>query len=189
MERKRCGWVNLNNPLYVAYHDTEWAVPTYDDRRLFEFLILEGAQAGLSWETILNRREGFRNAFSNFNYKKIVLYTVVDIDKLLQNTEIIRNRLKIRSAIQNAKVFISIQKEYGSFSSYLWRWVDHGPIQHHFKAHTKLPIYDTIALALSMDLKKRGMKFVGPTICYAYMQAIGMVNDHTSDCFRYTDLK
>ncbi len=179
----RCGWVDLNNPLYVAYHDEEWGVPVHDERKHFEMLVLEGAQAGLSWATILNRREGYRKAFDNFGPEKVAEYEEDKVQALLQNTGIIRNRLKIRSAIKNARVFLAIQKEFGSFDHYLWGFVNHQPIINHFKTLEEIPAQTELSQKISRDLKKRGMSFVGPTIIYAHMQAIGLVNDHLVDCF------
>lgn len=185
---KRCTWVNLKNPLYVKYHDTEWGVPVYDDNKLFEFIVLESAQAGLSWETILNRREGYRKAFKNFDPRKVSKMTSTDVEKLLSDTSIIRNKLKITATITNAQLFLEIQKEYGSFSKYMWSYVHHRPIQNNLKSRSEIPVFDDVATLLSKDLKKRGFKFFGPTICYAHMQAVGMVNDHTMDCFRYREV-
>lgn len=165
--KKRCGWVPDGNTLYEKYHDEEWGVPVHNDRVLFEFLVLESAQAGLSWETVLKKRSAYKKAFANFNVQKVSQFTKADVAKLMQNAGIIRNHLKIKSAIGNAQIFILLQKEYGSFSKYLWQWNSKN------------------AKALSADMKKRGFKFFGPTICLAYMQAIGMVNDHTPDCFLY----
>ena len=188
MNKKRCAWAEGKNELYVAYHDTEWAVPVYSDNTLFEFLVLESAQAGLSWETILNRREGYRKAFKNFDLRKVSKMTSVDVERLLKDTCIIRNKLKINATITNAQAFLQIQKEFGSFSEYVWSYVDHKAVQNNLKSKSKIPVFDEVAIRLSKDLKKRGFKFFGPTICYAYMQAVGMVNDHTKDCFRYNEL-
>lgn len=184
----RCGWVDMNNPLYVAYHDQEWGVPVHDERKHFEMLVLEGAQAGLSWATILNRREGYRKAFDNFDPEKVAAYDEKKVDALLQNPGIIRNRLKVKSAIKNARVFLAIQSACGSFDHYLWGFVDHKPIVNQFKTLAEIPAQTPLSQEISKDLKKRGMSFVGPTIIYAHMQAIGMVNDHLVDCFiRKTD--
>lgn len=183
---KRCSWVNLENELYKKYHDEEWGVPCHDDNKLFELIILEGAQAGLSWETILKKRENYRKAFSNFDPKKVTRYTKKKIEKLLQNKGIIRNHLKIKSAIQNAKVFLEIQKEFGSFNKYMWDFAGNKPIKNKFKKHKEIPSETKLSTEISKDLKKRGMNFVGPKIMYAYMQSIGMVNDHEIACFRYT---
>jgi len=179
----RCEWATEEPNL--SYHDKEWGRPEHDDQKLFEFLILEGAQAGLSWVTILKRREGYRKAFSNFNPKKVAKYNQKQIAKLIKDESIIRNRLKITSAVNNAKHFLKVQQEFGTFDKYIWRFVDHKPIKNKFKKLSDLPAFTLISEKMSEDLKKRGFNFVGPTICYALMQAIGMVNDHTSGCFRY----
>jgi DNA-3-methyladenine glycosylase I len=184
--KKRCEWAKTEPN--TTYHDKEWGVPQHDDEKLFELLILEGAQSGLSWSTILNRRNGYRIAFSNFDVVTISNYTQDHVDKLVQNKDIIRNKLKINSAINNAKQFIKIQTEFGSFDSYLWSFVNHVTIKNKFKKYSDLPSSTTISEKLSQDLKKRGFNFVGPVICYALMQAVGMVNDHTVDCFRYSQL-
>jgi DNA-3-methyladenine glycosylase I len=184
--KKRCEWAKIEPN--TTYHDKEWGIPQHSDKKLFEFLILEGAQAGLSWSTILNRRDGYRLAFSNFDAIKVSKYTQNHVQKLIQNKAIIRNKLKINSAINNARQFIKIQKEFGSFDEYLWKFVNHKPIKNKFKKYSDLPSYTIISKKLSQDLKKRGFNFVGPTICYALMQAVGMVNDHTIDCFRYSEL-
>ena len=181
--KKRCEWAK-DEP-NTTYHDNEWGIPIHDDVILFEFLILEGAQAGLSWSTILNRRNGYRIAFSNFDVVAVSKYTQNHVKKLVENKDIIRNNLKINSAINNAKQFIKIQKEFGSFDEYLWGFVNHKPIKNKFKKHSDLPAYTVISEKLSQDLKKHGFTFVGPIICYALMQAVGMVNDHTSDCYKY----
>ncbi len=181
--KKRCEWAK-DEP-NITYHDKEWGKPQHNDRKLFEFLILEGAQAGLSWTTILTRRDGYRKAFSNFDILKVSKYTQKQIKKLLKDESIIRNKLKIGSAINNAKQFLKIQQEFGSFDNYLWGFVEHKPIKNKFKKLSNLPATTEISEKLSQDLKKRGFNFVGPTICYALMQAIGMVNDHTSKCFLY----
>ncbi len=180
----RCEWCG-SNPLYVAYHDDEWGVPVHDDTQLFEFLILEGAQAGLSWLTILKKRENYRKAFHNFNVRRIAKYREKDIERLLADAGIVRNRLKIDSAIRNARGVLAIVKEYGSLDAYLWQFVDGVPIQNAWKSMAELPAKTELSDALSKDLKKRGFNFVGSTICYAFMQAVGMVNDHVTDCFRY----
>jgi DNA-3-methyladenine glycosylase I len=182
--KKRCEWAK-DEP-NTTYHDDEWGVPLHNDVALFEFLILEGAQAGLSWSTILNRRNGYRIAFSNFDVVAVSKYTQADVKKLVENKNIIRNKLKINSAINNAKQFIKIQKEFGSFDEYLWGFVNHKPIKNKFKKHSDLPCSSIISEKLSQDLKKHGFTFVGPIICYALMQAVGMVDDHTSDCFKYS---
>lgn len=182
----RCGWAQSS--AMMAYHDLEWGVPVYDDRLLFEFLTLEGAQAGLNWATILSRRESYRQAFDNFHPYLIAEYGQEKTDELLQNPGIIRNRLKIRSVIKNAQAFLKIQEEFGSFSNYLWAFVGGKPIQNRLRTMADTPAKTPLSEALSKDLIRRGFTFVGPTICYAFMQAVGLVNDHTVDCFRYTDL-
>ena len=182
--KKRCKWAKDESN--ITYHDNEWGVPVHDDLILFEFLILEGAQAGLSWRTILNRRDGYRIAFSNFDAVAVSKYTQNHVKKLAQNKDIIRNKLKINSAINNAKQFIKIQQEFGSFDKYLWSFVNHKPIKNKFKKHSDLPCSSIISEKLSQDLKKHGFTFVGPIICYSLMQAVGMVDDHTSDCFKYS---
>ena len=182
---QRCPWANPDNPLYLAYHDHEWGVPTLDDRDLFELLILEGAQAGLSWETILNKREHYREAFDRFDIQKVARYDEAKAAALLQNPGIIRNRRKIRSAIGNAGVFIAIQEAYGSFARYLWDFVDHTPIINHFDTLEDVPSKTPLSETISKDLKARGMTFVGPTIIYALMQSAGMVNDHLTSCFKH----
>ena len=179
----RCEWATEEPNL--SYHDKEWGRPQHDDQKLFEFLILEGAQAGLSWVTILKRRRGYEKAFSNFDAKKVARYNQKKIDKLIQDDSIIRNRLKITSAVNNAKQFLKIQKEFGTFDKYIWSFVNHKPIKNNFKKFSEIPATTLISEKMSKDLKKRGFNFIGPTICYAFMQAIGMVNDHTSKCFRY----
>ena len=182
---KRCDWARTD--LSIAYHDTEWGVPVHDDRKLFEFLILEGAQAGLSWETILRKREAYRTAFSGFIPSKVARYDERKVAQLLADERIVRNRLKIRSAIQNARAFIAVQKEFGSFDSYVWRFVDGGPRRR--KRGQAVPATSVESDALSKDLRQRGFKFVGSTICYAFMQAVGMVNDHNLTCFRYEEIR
>ena len=185
--KKRCAWAG-NDPLYIKYHDEEWSVPVYDDNRLFEFITLEGAQAGLSWLTILKKREGYRRAFKGFDPKKVAKMTEKDVERLMQDESIIRNRLKITSTITNAQAFLKIQKDFGSFSNYMWEWVDGKPIQNKRKNMSEVPAVTELADTMSKDLKKRGFKFLGPTIWYAHMQACGMVNDHSIDCFRYPQL-
>ncbi len=184
----RCGWAG-SDPLYIEYHDTEWGVPVIDDRTLFEFLILEGAQAGLSWVTILRKRENYRKAFDNFEALKIAAYTEEKINQLINNPGIIRNRRKIEAAVLNAQAFLKIQKEFGSFANYLWSFVQNKPIQNNWENLKEVPVLTNESQSLSGDLQKRGFKFVGPTICYALMQAIGMVNDHTVDCFRHGEIR
>ena len=180
----RCGWVGVGKPHYEHYHDTQWGVPEHDDRMLFEMLILEGAQAGLNWETILKRREGYRNAFKNFDIKKVAAMSDDELEALLQDTSIIRNRLKVFSARKNAIAFLAIQKEFGSFDAYLWQFVGGKPIVNHPKTLKDVPTRTAESDALSKELKKRGMSFVGTTIMYAYMQAVGMVDDHVATCFK-----
>jgi DNA-3-methyladenine glycosylase I len=188
MIKKRCGWCE-GDPLYEAYHDLEWGVPVYEDETLFEFLMLETFQAGLNWITILRKRENFRKAFNNFDYHKIAAYTGEKYDELLQNPGIIRNKLKIKATIGNALAFIEIQKEFGSFSSYIWGFTNGKPIQNSFKNYKDAPANTELSDAISKDLKKRGFKFVGSTVIYAHMQATGMVNDHEVSCFRYNEVK
>ncbi|MHA1957681.1 MAG: DNA-3-methyladenine glycosylase I [Candidatus Thorarchaeota archaeon] len=188
VEKKRCDWVPLDNPLYVKYHDEEWGVPVHDDRMLFEFLLLEGFQAGLSWITILRKRENYRRAFDNFDAKKIEKYDEKRIEKLMQNSGIVRNRRKIESAVTNAKAFLEVQKEFESFNNYLWGFVDGKPIVNKWKSMKEIPANTELSDKISKDLKRRGFKFVGSTIVYAHMQATGMVNDHTVDCFRYYEI-
>ena len=183
---KRCAWPG--NPLAIAYHDKEWGVPVRDDRKLFEFLILEGAQAGLSWDTILAKRENYRKAMDGFDFEKIALYDSKKKKQLLANAGIVRNRAKIDATIVNARAFIALRKEYGSFSRYLWSFVDGKPLQGRRRGKGDIPARTEVSDALSKDLKKRGFKFVGTTIMYAFMQAVGMVNDHTRSCFRYGKL-
>lgn len=187
MEKHRCGWC-VGDALYETYHDEEWGVPVYDDETLFEFLILETFQAGLSWITILRKRENFRNAFDNFNYKKIAKYQQEKIDALLQDAGIIRNKLKIKATITNAQAFMEVQKEFGSFSKYIWGFVDGKPIKSNLKHYKEAPATTPLSDALSKDLKKRGFKFVGSTVIYAHMQATGMINDHEINCFRYQEV-
>ena len=185
---KRCEWADKNE-LEQSYHDKEWGVATHNDRSLFEFLILEGAQAGLSWSTILRKREGYRKAFDNFDARKISQYSKTDVSRLLANPEIIRNKLKINATITNARAFLQVQEEFGSFDRYLWQFVHGKSIQNSWKKVTDIPSSSSESEAMSKDLGKRGFKFVGATICYAFMQAVGMVNDHVVGCFRYKELK
>jgi DNA-3-methyladenine glycosylase I len=187
MNKIRCSWCG-NDPLYVKYHDEEWGVPVYDDAKLFEFLILETFQAGLSWITILRKRENFRTAFDNFDYKKISKYDEAKYEELLQNVGIIRNRLKIKATISNAIVFMKVQDEFGSFSKYIWSFTNGKPIKNNFNHLSKVPASTELSNRISKDLKKRGFKFVGSTVIYAHMQATGMVNDHVTDCFRYKEV-
>jgi DNA-3-methyladenine glycosylase I len=186
-EKCRCEWASTE--LSIVYHDEEWGVPQHDDQRLFELLILEGAQAGLSWSTILNKRAGYRKAFDNFDARRVARYDQRKVKQLLANPEIVRNRLKIHAAIQNAKAFLAMQKEFGSFDRYLWGFVGNRPIQNARRSIGEIPARTAESDALSKDLLKRGFKFVGSTICYAYMQAIGMVNDHVVGCFRYREVR
>lgn len=181
--KKYCGWLHLDNPLYVKYHDEEWGIPVHDDRQLFETLILEGAQAGLSWVTVLNKRENYRKAFDQFDVQKVAQYDEAKIQSLLQNPGIVRNRLKVRAAVKNARVFIEIQKEFGSFDKYLWGFVGGKPIINHFKTLADVPANTPLSDRISKDLKKRGMSFVGSTIIYAFLQSVGVVNDHESYCW------
>lgn len=184
---KRCEW-STSDPLYITYHDQEWGVPVHDDRHLFEFLILEGAQAGLSWLTILRKRESYRQAFSGFDPEKVAVYDEHKVAELLNNPGIIRNRRKIESAISNARSFLAVQEEFGSFDRYIWEFVGGEPIQNAWTSLSQIPAKTPESETMSKDLIRRGFKFVGATICYAHMQATGMVNDHIVDCFRYTDL-
>ncbi|HBY94449.1 MAG TPA: DNA-3-methyladenine glycosylase I [Chloroflexi bacterium] len=184
---KRCEWATTE--LSTTYHDQEWGVPLHDDRALFEFLVLEGAQAGLSWETVLKKRANYRLAFDNFDARAIAVYDQRKVDQLLANPGIIRNRLKIAAAIQNAKAFLEVQKEFGSFDAYLWRYVGGRPRKNAWHSLDEIPVRTPESDALSKDLTRRGFKFVGSTICYAFMQAVGMVNDHTVDCFRYVEIE
>jgi DNA-3-methyladenine glycosylase I len=185
---KRCEWANRSE-LEQFYHDEEWGVPSHDDRSLFEFLILEGAQAGLSWSTILRKREGYREAFEHFDARKISRYSDKDVSRLLANGEIIRNKLKIHAAITNARAFLGVREEFGTFDTYIWQFVNGRPLQNSWKRMKDIPPSTPQSEAMSKDLQKRGFKFVGPTICYAFMQAVGMVNDHLVDCFRHEKLK
>ncbi|MGA9591147.1 MAG: DNA-3-methyladenine glycosylase I [Salegentibacter sp.] len=187
-EKQRCGWC-VGDPLYEAYHDEEWGVPVYEDDRLFEFLVLETFQAGLSWITILRKRENFRKAFDNFDYQKIAQYSENKIAELLQDAGIIRNKLKVRATVTNAQAFMEIQKEFGNFSNYIWSFVDGSPLDKAVENYKEVPPTTEISDRLSKDLKKRGFKFVGSTVIYAHMQATGMVNDHEISCFRYEEVK
>lgn len=184
---QRCQWAG-NDELMKLYHDHEWGGPVHDDRLLFEFLTLEGAQAGLSWSTILKRREHYRAVFDNFEPEKVVTYSSARIGELLSNPAIIRNRGKVESVISNARIFLEVQKEYENFNEYIWSFTQGQTIQNHWKSHLEIPAHTVESSNMSRDLKKRGFKFVGPTICYAFMQAVGMVNDHTVDCFRHRDI-
>ncbi len=187
-KKTRCTWCG-EDPLYVAYHDEEWGVPVHDDRRLFEKIALEGAQAGLSWITILRKRENYRKAFDHFDPARVARYGEKRIERLLGNAGIVRNRRKIESAIRNAKEVLRIQEAFGSLDAFLWKYVDFEPKQNAWKTLSEIPAQTKESEAMSKDLKKRGFSFVGPTICYAFMQSVGMVNDHTTDCFRYKELK
>jgi DNA-3-methyladenine glycosylase I len=184
----RCQWANGGDPLYLAYHDLEWGVPQHDDQVLFEFLILEGAQAGLSWSTILNKREGYRRAFAEFSPSIVAGFGEQEIAKCIEDAGIVRNRAKIRSAVTNAQLFLALQEEFGSFDAYLWRFVDGNPICNAWTSTNEVPASTPESDALSKDLKQRGFKFTGTTIMYAYMQAVGMVNDHTTRCFRWKEI-
>ncbi|MFA9438022.1 DNA-3-methyladenine glycosylase I [Uliginosibacterium sp. sgz301328] len=185
--RCRCQWAG-SEPLYVEYHDTEWGVPVTDDDKLFEFLILEGAQAGLSWITILRRRENYRRALHGFDARRIARYTDADQNRLMADAGIIRNRLKVASVVDNARAFLEVQAEFGSFSDYMWRFVDGKPIRNKWKSMSQVPATTPVSDAMSKDLKRRGFRFVGSTICYAHMQAVGMVNDHVVECFRHAEV-
>jgi len=189
MNRKRCAWADPSEPLYIEYHDTEWGLPLHDDRKLFEMLILEGAQAGLSWITILKKRENYRAAFDCFDYERIARYKDKKIESLLQDKGIVRNRLKVGAAVKNACSFIRIQEEFGSFDAYIWDFVNYVPVINSFKKMEQVPAETELSGIISKDLKKRGMSFVGPTIIYSFMQAVGMVNDHLVGCFRHEQVK
>ncbi len=184
-QKKRCQWSTGGNDLYVEYHDHEWGVPVHDDVKHFEFLILEGAQAGLSWATVLNKREAYRKAFAGFDPQKVARFSRRKIESLLKNPGIIRNRLKVNASVTNAKAFLKVQEKFGSFDAYVWQFVDQKPVQNRWKSMEQLPATTPVSDVLSKDLKQRGFKFVGSTIIYAHMQAIGMVNDHELGCFRY----
>ena len=186
--RKRCEWAG-SDPLYIEYHDKEWGVPVHDDRKIFEMLVLEGAQAGLNWLTVLRKRENYRKAFDNFDPRKVAKYDNEKFQKLLATEGIIRNKLKIRSVIQNARAFLKVQKEFGSFNAYIWQFVGGKPIRNSWKSLSELPAQTAESEAMSKDLKRRGFSFVGPTISYAHMQATGMVNDHVVTCFRYKEVE
>jgi len=185
---KRCEWAGTEQGLMQKYHDEDWGKPVHDDQKLFEFLILEGAQAGLSWNTILNKRENYRKAFHKFDAGKIAKYTAKDVQRLLRNAGIVRNRLKIAATITNAKNFLEVQKEFGTFDKYIWQFVKGKPVKNKIKAMKEIPATTEKSDAISKDLKERGFKFVGSTICYAFMQAVGMVNDHETECFRYKEV-
>lgn len=185
--KKRCAWC-LADPLYVAYHDKEWGAPLHDDRRLFEFLILEGAQAGLSWLTILKKRHHYRKAFHNFDAERVARYDSKKVRSLLRDKSIVRNRLKIQAAVDNAKAFLAVKKEFGRFDRYIWSFVGGQAVRNRVRSVRKIPAHTPVSDAMSKDLKKRGFRFVGSTICYAFMQAVGMVNDHVVSCFRYRQM-
>ena len=185
--KRRCPWADTD-PLYRAYHDTEWGTPVHDDRKLFEFLILEGAQAGLSWLTILRKRENYREAFDHFDPRKVASYDSRKIEELLRKPGIVRNRRKVEATVENARVFLPVQEELGSFDRYIWRFVGGRPIRNAWRSIEEVPASTPESIAMSEDLKRRGFRFVGATVCYAYMQAVGMVNDHTVECFRYGEL-
>jgi DNA-3-methyladenine glycosylase I len=185
---KRCEWVPAESQVYLAYHDEEWGVPVHDDRRLFEMLVLEGAQAGLSWSTILNKREGYRRAFAGFEPAKVARFDARKVDRLLADASIVRNRLKVESAVANARAVLDVQEEDGSLDSCLWSFVDGAPKVNGFRTLSDIPAETTESKAMSKDLKRRGFRFVGPTVCYAFMQACGLVNDHVVSCFRYREV-
>ena len=189
MQPKRCSWVNVDDTLMREYHDREWGVPTHDDRTHFEFLVLEAAQAGLSWSIVLKKRDGYRRAFSQFDPAKVARYSAARIDKLTAEPRIIRNRLKIAAAVKNARAFLAVQNEYGSFDAYCWQFVDGRPRQNRWKTMRQIPATTRESDAFSRDLKRRGFSFVGSTVIYSHMQAVGMVNDHVIDCFRYRDVR
>jgi len=188
LTKTRCAWAG-DDPVYQKYHDLEWGVPVHSDKKLFEFLILEGMQAGLSWITVLKKREAFRKAFDSFDYNKVANYSQAKIDELMQNPGIIRNKLKIHAAASNARAFLKVREEFGTFNKYIWGFVDNSPLQNAWPSMQELPASTALAEVISKDLKKRGFSFVGPTIVYSHMQATGMVNDHTTDCFRHKVLK
>jgi len=187
--KTRCPWVSREDPLMLAYHDEEWGLPVHDDRKMFEFFVLEGAQAGLSWSTILHRRENYRRAFAGFDPKKVARFDARKVTRLLADPGIIRNRRKIESVVSNAKAFLEVQEEFGGFDSYIWSFVGGRPIRNRRKRLSEIPVTTPEAKKMSSDLISRGFKFVGPTICYSHMQAVGMVNDHLVDCFRYKEIK
>jgi DNA-3-methyladenine glycosylase I len=185
---KRCAWVPEQDPLYLAYHDEEWGVPSHDDRHLFELLVLEGAQAGLSWSTILNKREGYRKAFAGFDPEAVARFGARDVKRLLGDAGIVRHKGKIEAAIANAHALLAVQEEAASFDAYVWSFVGGSPIKNRFRSLGELPAQTAVSTAMSKDLKRRGFRFVGPTTCYSFMQATGLVNDHTVDCFRYAEV-
>jgi DNA-3-methyladenine glycosylase I len=185
---RRCGWASLEDPAYLAYHDDEWGVPLHDDAPLFEMLTLEGAQAGLSWSTILHKREGYRKAFAGFDPAKVARFDGRKVERLMQDASIVRNRLKIESTVANARATLAVRKEFGSLDAYLWDLVGGAPLVNRWKALGDIPAETAVSREMSKDLKRRGFRFVGPTVCYAFMQATGMVNDHVAVCFRYKEL-
>jgi DNA-3-methyladenine glycosylase I len=185
---KRCEWAPLDDPLYLAYHDEEWGVPSHDDRHLFEMLILEGAQAGLSWSTILRKREHYRKAFAGFDIGRVARFTPARVERLLRDPGIVRNRAKVEAAVANARACLEIHGEFGSLDAYLWRFVDGGPVRNRRRTLRGIPAETEASRAMSRDLKRRGFRFVGPTICYAFMQATGVVNDHVTSCFRWAEV-
>lgn len=189
MHRERCGWVKNTFDQYIQYHDEEWGIPVHDDKVHFEFMILESAQAGLSWSTVLKKREGYKNAFANFEVDKVALFGQEEIDKLILDPSIIRNKLKINAAVNNARKFLEVQREFDTFDQYIWSFVDHKPIVNHWNSLKEVPATSPQSDQLSKDLRKRGFKFVGSTIVYAHMQACGLVNDHTVDCFRHKEIR
>ena len=188
MDKRRCEWVG-SHPLEIVYHDTEWGVPVHDDRRLFELLILEGAQAGLNWLTVLKKRESYREAFAGFDPDEVARFDEARVETLLRNPGIVRNRLQVRSAIRNARAFLKIQEDYGTFDAYVWPFVEGAPKVSRWRSLTEIPAQTPESERMSKDLKKRRFNFVGPTICYAFMQAVGLVNDHTVDCYRYHEVQ
>jgi DNA-3-methyladenine glycosylase I len=188
-EPRRCGWAPPGDPLYLAYHDEEWGVPVHDDTRLFEMLVLEGAQSGLSWSTILRKREGYRAAFFGFDIARVARFTPARVERLMQDPAIVRNRLKIESAISNAKAIRAVQREHGSLDGYLWAFVGGAPIVSRRRKLADIPAETEESRAMSRDMKARGFRFVGPTVCYAFMQAVGLVNDHVASCFRWAEVE
>jgi DNA-3-methyladenine glycosylase I len=185
----RCPWPPLDDPLYLAYHDTEWGMPVHDDQKLFEFLVLEVFQAGLSWRCVLHKRENLRAAFAKFDYRKVARFSARDINRLVGDAGIIRNRAKIIAAVNNAQRLLEVREEFGTFAKYMWGWVEGRPVINRFRSMKEVPPFDDVASRWSKDLKQRGFKFLGPTVVYAHMQAVGMVNDHTVDCFRYRQVQ
>ena len=188
MKIKRCAWVPLDDPEYVQYHDEEWGKPVHDDRTLFEFIVLESAQAGLSWSTILHRRNGYRLLFNQFDPVRVAQMSHSDVERLMKDSRIIRNHAKIQATIVNAQAFCKLVEEYGTFSNYLWGWVDRAPVSNVWKKQGDVPAITQVSILIARDLKKRGFSFMGPTTCYAYMQAVGLVNDHISECFRHSQI-